>query len=196
MFGWLKKKPAADVSQVVPRLKNDQFRAALVAQGIPAERLPVIEYLVADLSVTYALDQEHAFIMLMPYHLKDLGIGRDGLRELSLTNLARKMKRPEIQSSGHLRRVVVGDNLDACTLLLPDIWTEAAKALPKGLVAMVPSRDMVLFCDASSVEARRAMTEAASTEFAVAATHALSLNMLRWKDGGWETEPLKTLPGF
>jgi uncharacterized protein YtpQ (UPF0354 family) len=196
MFGWLKKKPAVDASQVVPRIKNDQFRAALVAKGIPAERLPVIEYLVADLSVTYAFDQGSSCVMVMPYHLQDLGIGREALRDLSLTNLKRTMKNAEIQPRGEFRRAVVGNNLDACALLLPDVWTQAAEELPRGLVAMVPSRDMVLFCDAESVEARRAMTEAAATEFAVAGTHALSLNLLRWRKGAWEMEPAKTLPGF
>lgn len=192
MFGWFKKKTAPaepQASQIVPRLKNAQFEEYLKAQGVPADQLPVVEPLVADLFVTYAFAMPAGFMMVAGYHLEELGLERGALRELAMANLKSRMPNVEVRSKDGLSFVSCGENFEACALLSTNLWTTLAPSMPGGIVAMVPSRDHLLFCDASDAEARKRLVMTSAVAYATADNHALSLQVLRRTDTGWIEEP-------
>ena len=62
MFGLLKKKvaPEATASQIVPRIKHQNFLAAVAGAGVPEGDKPYTEPLAGDLLVTYAFDLPEA----------------------------------------------------------------------------------------------------------------------------------------
>jgi uncharacterized protein YtpQ (UPF0354 family) len=195
MFGWLKKKekattvPEPEASQIVPRLKNAQFGEYLASQGVPPDQCPVIEPLVADLFVTYAFDMEAGFMMVAPYHLEALGLQPGALRELAMANLKSRMPNVEIRSKDGLSFVHCGDNLEACSLLSTNLWTTMSARMPGGIVAMVPTRDHVLFCEATDAEARKRLLVTGTVAYASGGNHALSVSILRRTDTGWAEEP-------
>ena len=190
MFGLFKKKekPKPEASRIVPRIKNDQFEPAIRAHGVPDDQIPVIEPLVGDLFVTYAFDLDDAFMMVTRDHLADLGLRAEDLREIAVANFRAKSPNARVVKEGALHRVVVGDNLDACALLSSKLWTSVAGDFPNGLVAMVPNRDILLYCDAGDAGPRKALATNGAVAFATGGTHALSVQLMRWTGNGWSVD--------
>lgn len=189
MFGLFKKRkaePKFDSLQIVPRIKNTQFVAWLKAAGWPEDQMPITEPLVADLLVTYAFDLPDAFVMVTQPHLAELNINPASLRDLALENLKRQIPDISLQQLGAVFRAATGNNLDACTLLSRRMWRTQAQTMKGRLVAAVPNRDIVLFCDSQSDEGMREMRHIASEAFEAGGTHALTLTLLEWSDEGWK----------
>lgn len=189
MFGLFKKRnsqPKYDPSQIVPRIKNVEFVAALEEAGVPQDQLPVTEPLAGDLIVTYAFDLPDSFEMVTRPHLAELGVEPGALRELAVDNLRRQIPQISLQQSGSLFRAVTGNNMDACTLLSQSLWEERAKSMAGSLIAAVPSRDFVIFCDSTSEDGMHELQEFAAGAFAAAENHALTPSLLRWTGAGWQ----------
>jgi uncharacterized protein YtpQ (UPF0354 family) len=188
MFGLFKKRkagPTLDRSQIVPRIKNTQFTAALRDAGVPEDQMPITEPLTADLLVTYAFDLPDTFVMATPNHLAELGIDPASLRDLAIENVKRQIPGISLQQSGSVFRAATGNNLDACTLLSRNIWTEHAQRMKGKLVAAVPNRDIILFCDSEAEDGMLAMREITKQAFDAGGTHALTLTFLEWSHNGW-----------
>ena len=189
VFGLFKKRkaePQLDPSQIVPRIKNTQFTAALASAGVPQDQMPITEPLVADLLVTYAFDLPSTFIMATPSHLSELGIEPASLRNLAIENIKCQIPNISLQQSGSVFRAATGNNLDACTLLSRNLWTNHAQQMNGKLVAAVPNRDMVLFCDSDSEDGIRQMREITEQAFEAGGTHALTKTFLIWSGDGWK----------
>src|SRR5262245_59599454 len=108
-----------DRSTVVPRIKHRQFLKTLREMDIPNDQMPFTERLVADLLVTYAFDLPSLFRMVSKEDLKELGIADDEVRDMALENLRRQLPKVGIVDEGPARRIVTGENLEACMLLAP-----------------------------------------------------------------------------
>jgi uncharacterized protein YtpQ (UPF0354 family) len=190
MFGLFKKQkpaPKLDGSQIVPRIKNTQFLPTLKAAGVPDEQLPVIEPLVADLIVTYAFDLPESFVMATPQLLANAGVERSALRQLAIENLRRQIPAINLQQAGSVYRAAIGNNLDACALLSERFWNSEADKLAGTLVAAVPNRDLVLFCDGESADGLKEMSKIVDEAYHSADTHALTREKLQWSETGWRT---------
>ncbi len=189
MFGLFKKRkaePTLDRSQIVPRIKNTQFTAALKDTGVPDDQMPITEPLVADLLVTYAFDLPDTFMMVTPSHLAELDVAPASLRDLALDNVRRQIPNIELQQSGSLFRAATGNNLDACTLLSRNLWSDQARNISGRLIAAVPNRDIVVFCSSESDEGMREMRAITEQAFDAGGAHALTLTFLEWSDAGWK----------
>jgi uncharacterized protein YtpQ (UPF0354 family) len=190
MFGWFKKKtpvPAGpDRSSLVPRIKTLQFTAALKEMDIPQDQLPYTEPLVADLLVSYAFDLPGMFQMASGAAIAELGIRPDEARSLAVANLKRQL--PQIGSADHgpIRRVVTGENLEACTLLAGPFWEQVAADMPGEVVVAVPSRDVLLFCSSRSTEGIALLRALSAEVLQKESTHALTDRLFVWRGGLWE----------
>jgi uncharacterized protein YtpQ (UPF0354 family) len=76
--------------------------------------------------------------------------------------------------------------LDACTLLSKNLWQNHAQKMKGRLVAAVPNRDLVLFCDSESQDGLREMREITDQAFEAGGTHALTTTFLEWTGDGWK----------
>jgi uncharacterized protein YtpQ (UPF0354 family) len=187
MFGKSRKKkdPEADPSTLVPRIKTHQFTKALRDMDIPADQMPYTEPLVADLLVAYAFDLPDLFMMASREAIANLGVPKADLRKLALTNLKRQLPEIGVAEHGPVRRVVTGENLEACILLASKFWDEIAGETDGEVVAVVPTRDDLLFCGSESEEGVDALRIVAEELVGEGDTHALSDRLLVWRDGWW-----------
>jgi uncharacterized protein YtpQ (UPF0354 family) len=188
MIGWFKKmqSPAEpDRLDIVPRIKHTQFLASLREMDVPADQMPVTEPLVGDLLVTYAFDLPGAFQMVSSTDLERLSISPGEIRCIAIANLKRQIPEIGIAEESPLRRIVTGNDLEACTLLADTFWSDMTAEVPGEIVAAVPSRDVLLFCGSQATDGIRAMRELAEEVRRGESTHALSEHLLVWRGGKW-----------
>jgi len=190
MFGLFKKKPEAaepDASLIVPRIKHTNFLVALRDIVKKEDDMPVTEPLVADLLITYAFDLPETFQMVCARDAQRLGLSPEQLRGAAVTNLKKQLGNIGREGEPPLLKMVVGNNLEACLLLVDGIWQSLATKIPPEIVVGVPTRDVLLVTTSASTKGglqllRDAVREAHGRE----STHALSLQLLARRGDKWE----------
>ena len=207
MFGIFKKKQPVepDASRIVPRIKHTNFLHALRDIGTGPNDTPFTEPLVADLLITYAFDLPELFEMVRPIDCQRLGLVLAQLRQIAVANLRKQIG--EIQAedfaegklSSPLLSLSTGNDLEACLLLLNDIWEPFSRQVRGELVVAVPTRDLVFVTGSQSPDAlefvRAVVDEARNRE----KTHSLTRHLLVRKSGRWEMfspqpPPLRSAP--
>lgn len=191
MFEFLKRRPPAglDRSTLVPRIKHRHFLAALRERGIPADQMPATEPLVADLLVTYAFDLPAMFRMASIADLDRLALRPSEARALAIANLRRQVPKIGTVGGSPLLRVVTGNDLEACTLLVDSFWDDAATKVPGALVVAVPSRDVVFFCGSATPDGLAKLRERAGQVHRQEPVHGLGDQFLTRRDGAWTLFP-------
>ncbi|MEO6809566.1 MAG: DUF1444 family protein, partial [Isosphaeraceae bacterium] len=187
MFGFRKKSRGEELdrSTIVPRIKHTNFLNALRDRGIPHDQMPVTEPLVADLLITYAFDLPGMFKMASLTDLTRLSIEPAELRELAIANLKRQLPQIAIAEAPPLKRIVTGNDLEACTLLANSFWDDLAGDVPGELVIAVPSRNVVLVCGSQTEDGLRTMRTLSDTIRSGEPVHGLSEHLLSWQGGTW-----------
>ena len=190
MFGFLKKRQPPELSRstIVPRIKHMNFLKALGDRGIPKDQMPVTEPLVADLLVTYAFDLPDMFKMASIDDLNQLSIDPAELQQLAITNLRRQLPQIGIVDEPPLKRIVTGNDLEACTLLATSFWEGLAGEVPGELVIAVPSRNVVLACGSQAEDGVRTMRTLSAQIRSGEPVHGLSTHLLTWRDGAWTSD--------
>jgi uncharacterized protein YtpQ (UPF0354 family) len=148
MFGLFKKQPVPQEPNrdvIVPRLKHLNFLSVYDQMGAAAEDRPVTEPFAADLLVTYAFDLPEMFQMVSVRDCNELELSPGELRAIALTNLRKQLPSVQVEGQPPIYMAKVGNDLEACLLLLDEVWTDISSQLPGEIVAAVPSRDMLLF---------------------------------------------------
>ncbi len=105
----------------------------------------VYEQLNDILYIVYAFDTPTAIRFLSEEDLGKLGIERNGLRELAMSNL--KDALPEIQLKGDpssLSMIIADGNYESSLLLADKLWTKDQFPVKGDIVVYVPTRDVVL----------------------------------------------------
>jgi uncharacterized protein YtpQ (UPF0354 family) len=188
MFGFGKKKKQSTEptkSNIVPRIRHKGFIDGIKAAGVPDDQLPVIEPFVDDMVVTYAFDLPGIIQMVSPGNLADLGLRPQGLRKVALENMVRD-KQIGVEEIDPVFRIVMGDNLEATSLLARGFWNDVEKELSGDLVMTVPSRDVVYFCDSATDEAVWLMNDMAGQTREQEEGEVLSDKLFIWKNEKWE----------
>lgn len=189
MFGYFKNRrsssPTPGIEQIVPRIKHRNFELMLEKAGVPEYQRPFTLRFAADLIVTYAFDMPGMFQMVTPADLDRLRLPVEGLREVALSNLQREIPDIGMRQGQHVFQVVTGNDLEACVLLADELWDEWAQAFPGGIVAAVPSRDVLVVCDGQSAEGIAKLKETIGHVFQKETTHALTKSLLQWKNRRW-----------
>jgi uncharacterized protein YtpQ (UPF0354 family) len=120
-------------------------------------KLPMLAYreFLADLMVTYVIDEERSVAYINEDHLDRWNISVQDLHEQALENLRRRTDanvRYTTVGEGEQRLFIFnsGDGYDATRLLLADVLSNWARELPGHLVAGIPNRDfLIAFSDAN-----------------------------------------------
>lgn len=191
LFDRFKKQPQTeavpdkpDASTIVPRIKNVAFLEALAAH-VPREQWPHTEPFIADLLITYAFDLPEAFQSVMAHDMQRLSLNVMDLRDLAINNLRHQIR--EIRRGGEppLLQVVVGEDLEACILLLDEFWQKLEGKVPGEIVVAVPARHVLLVTGSESDEGLQLMRQHTADEFAAADNHALTQSLLVRRNGSW-----------
>lgn len=191
MFGLFKKKPQASApmptaDQIVPRIKHLNFQAAIeeIAAKDP-DSCPLVQPFVGDLLLTYAFELPEAFMMLREIDRIRLGLSVEQVRAKALENLKKQL--PPVKQGGKppLMMLAVGNNLEACLLLIDELWNKAAANVPGKIVVAVPSRDMLMFTSSERPEGLAQLRELARVAREREPVHGLSECLLAWDSGKW-----------
>ena len=145
------------------------------------------EPLVADLLVTYAFDLPETFQMVRVGDVKQMGLSPEQLRATAVANLKRQVGNIMRQGEPPLLKVVVGNDLEACVLLVDDFWQMLASKMPPEIVVGVPTRDVLLITTSASTKGglqmlREAVKKARSGD----TTHWLTEHLLVRRANKWE----------
>jgi uncharacterized protein YtpQ (UPF0354 family) len=102
---------------------------------------PVIEHLVGDLLVMYAFDLPGRFEFVARRHCETLGLEAGDLRPLSVRNLVKLRRKPQIKGTDRVVTLILDGDLEASLLLVDMLWEQLAQQIPGDLIAAVPTRD-------------------------------------------------------
>jgi uncharacterized protein YtpQ (UPF0354 family) len=172
---------------IVPRIKHTNFLLALRDIVKKEEDTPVTEPLVADLLITYAFDLPEAFQMVCARDLRRLGLSLEQIRSIAVTNLKKQLGEIGREGEPPVVRMVVGNNLEACLLLVDGVWQALADKIPPDIVVGVPTRDVLLVTSSASTRGGvQLLREAVGQAHASESTHALTLHLLARRGGKWE----------
>jgi uncharacterized protein YtpQ (UPF0354 family) len=139
-IAYLKGMPAEDDSPVT-RLSDEDS--------------PVIRPFVADLQVCYLVDTGNSYQYVQNRHIREFGISLDELHETGLQNLTRltSIRDCRVKRHGHIYAFLMGGDFEASAILVDYLWDEKFRELVSGnYLAVVPSRDVLAFCDTCSVD--------------------------------------------
>jgi hypothetical protein len=173
------KGVAATRGAVVPLVK-DQTYIDFLGGGTSVP----IEHLAADLWIVYAVDRDTNITTLSEKEMVALELTREDLRDLATENLRNILPPVECHGGGPWFLLTAGGDYVASLLLLDSVWEFAAREVKGEVVAVAPTRDVVLFTNSDSDEGlseiRRRAKELASTS-----DHVVSATLLRRIGNGW-----------
>lgn len=188
MFGLFGKKTAAEptAEQIVPRIKHTNFlKTVREMTAKEPGSLPVTQPLVADLLITYAFDLPLLFQMFTERDRQRLGLSLDELRAKAIANLRKQLPTPQQNGQPPIIMLTVGNNLEACLLLVDELWAQVSSVVPGKVVVSVPTRDIVLFTSSESQDGLRVIREAAAEARQREPVHGLTESLLVWANGRW-----------
>ncbi|HEY0606626.1 MAG TPA: DUF1444 family protein [Herpetosiphonaceae bacterium] len=133
------------LDRVMPMLKPLALRSELRAQNLP---LVVYRPLIADLMVTYVIDEGQSVVYLNEEHLAKWSITEPTLYWQALQNLREKPWKPYpgMIGSGKSALLILNgtDGYDATRLLLPELFADFVARMPGTTVFGVPNRDFLI----------------------------------------------------
>ncbi|MGJ7528882.1 hypothetical protein ACSFB7_24440 [Variovorax sp. GB1P17] len=194
--------------RIYPRITRPDFLhesepmpdTATTPEGHPRAQTPVARAVAGDvdLRVTYAIEFPTQRTTLTHGYMKQLGLDAQGLHAQAVDNLHRKANsKAATQDLVAYKALVTGDGLEACMLLLPDLWAKLSTGFKGELIAVVPSKDALYFMDSQatltvagqpiSTTTRLAlMCSAAARVKAEAGAHGLSDQVIALTPEGWK----------
>jgi uncharacterized protein YtpQ (UPF0354 family) len=139
--------------RVYPILKPIEMLAE-----VRERKLPMLAYreFLADLMITYVIDEEHSFAYINEDHLDRWKVSVEDLHRQAIENLRRRTDDRVTYTAvgaGEQRLFIFnsGDGYDATRLLLSDVLADWAREVPGRLVIGIPNRDfLIAFSDANS----------------------------------------------
>jgi uncharacterized protein YtpQ (UPF0354 family) len=173
------KETEAVRDAVIPLVKDQTYINFL------GERTSVpIEHLAADLWVVYAVDRDTNITTLIEKEMVDLELKHEDLHDLAIENLKNILPPVECHGEGPWYLLTAGGDYVASLLLLNSVWEFAANEVKTDVVAVAPTRDVVLFTGADSVEGLAAIRQRAK-ELVSTSDHVVSPTLLRRIGDRW-----------
>lgn len=137
--------------RVYPMLKKIDLLVTVRERGLP---MLVYREFLANLIVTYVIDETNSVSYINEQHLDSWNISSLDLHEQALDNLRRRtLEQTDFLMAGEGdQRLFIfnsGDGYDATRMLLTDILAGWARELPGNLIIGIPNRDfLIAFSDA------------------------------------------------
>jgi uncharacterized protein YtpQ (UPF0354 family) len=150
MLGIQPDRSTSDYADLADRIYPMLKPIAMLVE-VRERKLPLLAYreFLADLMVTYVIDEERSVAYINEDHLDRWRVSVQDLHERSLENLRRRTL-DQVQytavGEGEQRLFIFnsGDGYDATRLLLADVLADWARELPGQLVIGIPNRDFLI----------------------------------------------------
>lgn len=165
--------------QVVAIIKDANY-VSFLQNGKTAPPL----HLAGDLWVVYAVDLPEATQGLRLEIMDALALQVPDLHSLALRNLRQLLPKVEYIGDGPWFMVSAGPDYSASLLLLDEVWDEMAERVDGDVVAVAPSRDIVLCTGSKSQDGLQAIRRHAR-QAVENGHHVISSTLLRRTEGRW-----------
>jgi uncharacterized protein YtpQ (UPF0354 family) len=133
-----------DATMIVPVLQRQAPPSDDVVV-LPPEQELMSDRLLDDVNIFYAFDFPAHFVYVSASHCKALEISPDALRELSVRNLTKRRRKPEIlRPSDAAVMLRLDGDIEASLLLVEHLWPQLGRGLAGETVVAVPSRDVLV----------------------------------------------------
>jgi uncharacterized protein YtpQ (UPF0354 family) len=184
MFSLFRKKqpPPKPQPLIVPRIKQTNFARAIDdIPGMNANSRPIIEPLVGDLLLTYAIDIGPSYMAVTPNVLRENNLQQSDLRVLGEANALHAMRSLKVRTDGTVHEITADENMVACTILFPELWQQIEQEIGAPIVAAFPHRDFVIYSSQDKIDALKQIVNGVDFN----ETHALSKLIFQRFNGGW-----------
>jgi hypothetical protein len=178
------EETSSSTNRIVPVIKDDRFLNEISKQS-GSKFKPTSEKLTADLWVLYVFDNEGTMSFLTEEQREKLGLDLKTLRALSMGNLRRITPDLKRQGTNDLYMLVLDGNYEASLLLSDKLWESQASVVKGDIVAVVPSRDVLLFSGTGSPSAIKTMQDEAR-KIDETGSHLISTTLLIRHSNHWE----------
>lgn len=114
---------------------------------------PVVREFAPNVAVFYLLDEGNCFRYVSNLELRKSGMDVDELHRIAVGNLAFVVaKHPvKLQCHTHFFLATMDGNFEASLLMFDELWDETFRQfIPGSYAAVIPSRDVLAFCDRNS----------------------------------------------
>ena len=157
MFGlFSSKKPRPvhlDPSTIIPRIKHvklleipEPVLACVEQHNLDAElQLPVTRPLAGDLLVSYVLSLPDVYQFVSRQNMLELKLDAESIHQLALGNLGRLLPEVRVQDLVFCKAILTNQHLEACSLLLTNIWDQLSREIAGDLLMAVPAQESVVF---------------------------------------------------
>ena len=168
------------IQKIEPALLKDDPKSA------PDNAL-VFDHFVGDLHLRYVFDDPQFMLALRVRDLKRLGVERNELPELVVTNYRRLYpKLTVVWPDRWLGLVTQGGELEPCTMLDGAFWGKQEAAFGGGLIAAVPSAHEVYFTPREPKQNIELLKHLAILHHEKAGKRAVSRTVFAWRSYRWE----------
>jgi uncharacterized protein YtpQ (UPF0354 family) len=144
----------------------------------------MVQHLCGDLWVAYVEDLPDRMRSLKRQEVMESGVTEKDLHHLAKENLRRIMPALERHGDGPWYLLTAGGDYTASLLLFDGIWDELANLVEGELVAIVPSRDVLMFTGTQPKEGLAAIRERAA-EIAATGSYLISETLIARSGGQW-----------
>lgn len=152
-----------------------------------AESSPLFDHFVGDLHLRYVFDDPKFTQFVRGHDLKRLGLDRDELPALVVSNYRRLYPKVTVlHPDPGLGVVSHGGQLEPCVLLDGAFWERQQKTIGKELIAIVPSSDEVIFTSRDPKQNIELLKHLAVQRYENAGKRAVSRTVLTWRYLRWE----------
>lgn len=142
-----------------------------------------------ELCITYLIDEDGMKLrFIQNKNLVDEGISEDELRKIALNNLIKKINENlKIQEYNNgVYNMVLEGNLEASLILVDPLWESVLDEYITGnYIVTIPSREVITFCDSSSIEGIEAL-KSLCVSVKEDEAHVLTDTLYCRKDGQWQ----------
>lgn len=148
---------------------------------------PVLRSYVEPLLLSYVVDAGNYFELVQERHLEQDGLDDQTLHRIGLKNLAQLVgQRPtRVHPYRDIFAVTMGGDFEASLLLLDPLWDQHFRQFVRGdYAAVVPARDVLAFCDASSTAGLDELRQVVQRVFP-GGDHVLSDRLYVRRSGSW-----------
>ena len=141
----------------LPAIKASQSSQALSEEQVltlPDDQQPVITQIAQGLHAVYLMDDGDSFRYVQRYQLSALQAQAKGLHEIASMNLAKlTQEKLEVFPYDAVYGTTLDGQFESSLILLDELWDRSlAKFTPNGAIVALPSRDVLAFCDAKSLQ--------------------------------------------
>lgn len=187
MFSFFKKRKVVveQSAKVVPRVKTYEFLEALKQfKDMPEDSKPIHSPLLGDLLVTYSIDIGPSYVSASPVACKEHNLNIEDVPRQAMANALKLLGDIKTNTDGYAFEMITGNDMEACTILFPELWTQISTDLQSDVVAIFPHRNRTFYTRSSSEQGIHVLRSILDkTDFSE--THALSKELFLYSNKQW-----------